>query len=53
VQLAAVLFAVVISLFAAYFFWRLSEKPSAELFKSIGSKRDQKLAWQAGYAPHD
>jgi peptidoglycan/LPS O-acetylase OafA/YrhL len=41
VQFAAVLFAVVISLFAAYCFWRLIEKPSAKLSKSIGSKRDQ------------
>ena len=47
VQLAAVLFAVVISLFAAYCFWRLIEKPSAKLSKSIGSKWDQTLTGQA------
>jgi peptidoglycan/LPS O-acetylase OafA/YrhL len=43
VQLAAILFALVISMLAAYCFWHLIEKPSAKLSKSIGSKRGERL----------
>ena len=39
VQLVAVLVAVVVSIFAAYCFWWVIEKPSAKLSKSIGAKR--------------
>jgi peptidoglycan/LPS O-acetylase OafA/YrhL len=39
VQLVAIPLAIVASIFAAYCFWRVIEKPSANLSKSIGSIR--------------
>lgn len=41
VQIVAVLLAVFISIFAAYVYWRLIERPSAKFCKSIGSKPEQ------------
>ncbi len=46
VRLAAVLLAVVVSIVAAYCYWRLIEKPSAIFSKSIGSRRGHRT-----YAP--